>query len=213
MESENNDASNLLMGILRDSKQELRNLEESADSYARTRREAARKQADEILAQAKAAAAQARTFLLKKAESKAAVDARKVALQARDRILEAAVQRARRLCEERIACPDYASVLEGWIVEAAVGLDKDAATVNASERELPLVTDSLLRSAEGAVHRITGKTIRLRREEGKPLSSQGVVLTAEGGRVAYNNQVTTRSLRLQKDIQRLAYEALFDEGN
>lgn len=213
MESENNDASNLLMGILRDSKQELRNLEESADSYARARREAARKQADDILAQAKAAAERTRTFLLKKAESKAAVDARKVALRARDRILEAAVQRARRLCEERIASPDYASVLEGWIVEAAVGLDRDAATVNASERELPLITDSLLRSAEGAVRRITGKTIRLRREEGKPLSSQGVVLTAEGGRVAYNNQVTTRSLRLQKEIQRLAYEALFDEGN
>ena len=213
MESENNDASNLLMGILRDSKQELRDIEESADSYARSRREAAQKQAREIIAEAEKAADAARAFLLKKAESKAAVDSRKVILQSRDRVLATAVEKARTICEMRIGDPGYPSLLEDWIVEAALGLDKESAAVNASASEIPLITDSLLRSAEKRAQRITGKAIRLRREEGKPLSSQGVVLTAEDGRVAYNNQLTTRSLRLRKEIQRLAYEALFNEGN
>ena len=52
-------------------------------------------------------------------------------------------------------------------------------------------------------------TIQLNEEHA--LLSQGVVLTANNGRVAYNNQVKTRLLRRQQDIQRLIHDRLFAE--
>jgi vacuolar-type H+-ATPase subunit E/Vma4 len=98
-------------------------------------------------------------------------------------------------------------------VEAAVGLSVDRAVVNASKEELPLVTAELLREAADAVESITGKRMEMTVAENDPLPAQGVVLTAAGGRLAYNNQVPTRFLRSQTVIRKLIYSTLFDEND
>jgi len=41
------------------------------------------------------------------------------------------------------------------------------------------------------------------------LKAQGIVLTAANGHTAFNNQVKTRMLRKQREIQTLIYNTLF----
>jgi vacuolar-type H+-ATPase subunit E/Vma4 len=100
-------------------------------------------------------------------------------------------------------------VLLGWIVEAAIGLGLPEATVNASAPELPLLEEGLLAEAERRVRELTGREVRLGRAEGDPLAGQGVVLLGRGGRLAYNNQVSTRLLRRQSEIRKMIYDGLW----
>ena len=45
--------------------------------------------------------------------------------------------------------------------------------------------------------------------DANPLKRQGVVVTAADGRTAYNNQVTTRIQRKEREIRMLIYDKLF----
>jgi len=104
----------------------------------------------------------------------------------------------------------YRDTLRRWIVEAAIGLSSEAATVNASMLELPLIDEALLREAEAEVLATTGKATRLSRLDGDPLPGQGVYLVAEGGRLAYDNTIATRLERGRTEIRKRIYKALFD---
>ncbi len=212
MDPELESASSLLEGISRDVERQIREMEEEAESYARSRRESAEGQARDILRRAQEAADAQRQALVRNAQSKAAIERRKAELRINDRIIRETLDQARGAVAEALGKPGYAKVLRDWIVEAAVGLSVPEARVNASREELPLITDALLGEAEREVQALTGKSVRLSRVEGDPLPVQGVVLTAEEGRVAYNNQVPTRFLRSQTEIRKRIQAALFDEN-
>ncbi len=212
MEEELEEERNLLAGIAREADRKAAEIEEEAASYARTRAEAARTQAGEILRKAEETAAAQCESVRRNAESRAAVEARKTSLRIRDRLIQDTLDAARRVVAEAEERPGYAEVLRLWIVEAAVGLSAPEARVNASREELPRITDALLREAEREVQEFTGKPVRLSRVEGDPLPAQGVVLTAPDGRLAYNNQVPTRFLRAQSEIRKRMHAVLFGEG-
>jgi vacuolar-type H+-ATPase subunit E/Vma4 len=212
MEPAQSDAASLLNGIIQDVDRQIRELEEEAASYARTRKENAAKQVEEILRKARESADAQCSALIKNAESKVSIERRKMTLRVRDSIIQETLDAARVVCAESIEKPGYDKVLEGWIVEASAGLSAEAATINASREELPLITDALLRRAEKATAEFTGKSVKLRKIEGDPLPAQGVVLTTEGGKLAYNNQVPTRFLRAQTDIRKRIHSVLFNEG-
>jgi len=212
MDSEHDDASSLLQGISQDVERQIQDMEKETASYARSRKEAAETQAREIQRKAQEAADVQGAILTKNAESKAAIERRKMALRVRDRIIQETLDQARKAISERIGQPGYERVLKDWIVEAAVGLSVPIATVNASREELPLITEALLREAEKETKEITGKNVRLSKVDTDPLPAQGVVLTAEGGHLAYNNQVPTRFLRAQTEIRKRIHAVLFNEG-
>jgi vacuolar-type H+-ATPase subunit E/Vma4 len=108
---------------------------------------------------------------------------------------------------------NYQAVLLGWIVEAMIGLDVESAQVNASQAEMELIQRELLDQAETRVREIAGRTVRLQKSDKPPLLSQGVVLEAEGGRLVFNNQVSTRLLRYRSEILKLIASALPQEGS
>ncbi len=212
MEAERQEDRDLLSGIEREAAEKARELEQEAAAYARDRIEAARAQAREILRKAEETAeAQARA-ILRNAEARAAVEARKAFLRGRDGLIRETLEAARRLAADAAKAPGYEDVLFGWIVEAAVGLSEPEARVNASREDLAKISEDLLRRAERAVLEFTGKPVRLSKVEGDPLPAQGVVLTAEGGRLAYNNQVSVRFLRAQSEIRKHIHAVLFGEG-
>ena len=103
----------------------------------------------------------------------------------------------------------YKSVLVDWITEAAIGLDAESAQINASQKERELVDPELLAKVAKRISEHTGRQMALCLSDAEPLNAQGVVLTAADGRTAFNNQVATRMLRRQREIQTLIYNALF----
>ncbi|NLJ46268.1 MAG: hypothetical protein GX430_06880 [Treponema sp.] len=212
METERPEDRDLLSSIEREAAETARQIAQEAAVYARDRVETARAQARETIRKAEESAEiQART-VLRNAEVRAAVEARKAFLRGRDGLIRETLEEARRLVAEAADAPGYEDVLFGWIVEAAVGLSEPEARVNASREELPRITEDLLHRAEQAVLEFTGKPVGLSKVEGDPLPAQGVVLTAEGGRLAFNNQVSVRFLRAQSELRKHIYAVLFEEG-
>ena len=94
----------------------------------------------------------------------------------------------------------YRSVLIGWIAEAAIGLNSPEAQVACSFRETLDV--QMMREAEDVVRRATGKQVHLRVHD-EPLSAQGIEVSTPDGKIAYNNQVSTRLLRHERDLKEL----------
>jgi vacuolar-type H+-ATPase subunit E/Vma4 len=96
--------------------------------------------------------------------------------------------------------PSYGKVLVGWIAEATIGLDREEAVVSCSFKEH--VDEQMLREAEAVVLRAVGRKVRLQKDD-KPLIGQGIVVSTPDGKVAYNNQVSTRMLRHERDLKEL----------
>ncbi|MCK7483159.1 MAG: V-type proton ATPase subunit E [Candidatus Moduliflexus flocculans] len=107
MEEELEEERNLLAGIAREADRKAAEIEEEAASYARTRAEAARTQAREILRKAEETAAAQCESVRRNAESRAAVEARKTSLRIRDRLIQDTLDAARRVVAEAEDRPGY----------------------------------------------------------------------------------------------------------
>jgi len=199
----------LIEGIAQDAAAEGRRLEEEAEKAGAERRESSRRQAEGILEEARRKAAAQAEALRRLAASTAKMEVKRIGLRVREQAAREVLDQAREHLERLCGSPEYREVLLGWIVEAAVGLGLPEASVNASARELPLLDAGLLAEAQRRVRELAGRTVSLTRTEGVPLAGQGVVLTGRGGRLAYNNQVSTRLLRRQTEIRKMIYDGLW----
>jgi len=199
----------LIEGIAQDAAAEARRLVEEAEKAAAERREATARQAQAILEEARGKAAEQGQGVRRQAASAAKMETKRIALRVREQAARLVLEQARERLAQLVGSPEYREVLLGWIVEAAIGLGQAEAAVNASARELPLLDPGLLAEAEKRVQELGGRAVRLVKAEGEPLAGQGVVLVARGGRLAYNNQVSTRLLRRQTEIRKMIYDGLW----
>jgi vacuolar-type H+-ATPase subunit E/Vma4 len=198
----------LIEGIAQDVQAEARRLVQEAEKAVSERRQASARQAAEILEEARRKSAEQAAGLKRQAASTAKMEAKRITLRVREQAARQVLEEARARLEQMIGKPEYRQVLLSWIVEAAIGLGLPEAKVNASAPELPLLEEGLLEEAQRRVQELTGRTVRLARAEGEPLAGQGVVLVGRGGRLAYNNQVSTRLLRRQTEIRKMIYDGL-----
>ena len=199
----------LIEGIAQDAAAEARRLVEEAEKAAAERREATARQTQAILEEARSKAAEQGQGVRRQAASSAKMETKRIALRVREQAARLVLEQARERLARLVGSPEYREVLLGWIVEAAIGLGQAEAAVNASARELPLLDPGLLAEAEKRVQELGGRAVRLVKAEGEPLAGQGVVLVARGGRLAYNNQVSTRLLRRQTEIRKMIYDGLW----
>ena len=199
----------LIEGIAQDAAAEARRLVEEAEKAAAERREATARQTQAILEEARSKAAEQGQGVRRQAASSAKMETKRIALRVREQAARLVLEQARERLARLVGSPEYREVLLGWIVEAAIGLGQAEAAVNASARELPLLDPALLAEAEKRVQELGGRAVRLVKAEGEPLAGQGVVLVARGGRLAYNNQVSTRLLRRQTEIRKMIYDGLW----
>jgi vacuolar-type H+-ATPase subunit E/Vma4 len=199
----------LIEGIAQDAAAEARRLVEEAEKAAADRREATARQAGSILEEARRKAAEQAEGVRRQAASTAKMEAKRIALRVREQAARQVLEQAREHLAQLIGSPEYREILLGWIVEAAIGLGQGEATVNASALELPLLDAGLLAEAERRVQELAGRAVRLVRAEGESLAGQGVVLVARGGRLGYNNQVSTRLLRRQTEVRKMIYDGLW----
>jgi vacuolar-type H+-ATPase subunit E/Vma4 len=199
----------LIEGIAQDAEAESRRLVEEAEKTCAERRESAGRQVAEILEEARRKAAEQIESLRRQAAANVKMEIKRIALRVRAQAAREVLERARARLGELIQAPEYRAVLLDWVVEAAVGLGLPEASVNASARELPLLDERLFKEAERRVQELAGRKVSLSRAQGEPLAGQGVVLVGRGGRLAYNNQVSTRLLRRQTEIRKMIYDGIW----
>jgi len=202
----------LISGIEADARSEEERLVKDAETQAAEKIKYARKKADSLMDEARDKATAQGERIKQKAISEAEREIKRRALRMRDTLTQDIVTRTGEKLNAMIGDPDYRTILGNWITEAAIGLGADAAQVNASAPELPLIDESLLADVRERVNVQTGKPITLTISDAEPLEPQGVVLTTVDGRMAFNNQVETRIARKRREIQMLIYNAVFTGG-
>jgi vacuolar-type H+-ATPase subunit E/Vma4 len=199
----------LIAGIAQDAEAEAQRLLEEATKAARERREAAEKQASGILEEARRKSAEQAQSLSRQIAATAKMEVKRIGLRVREQAARLVIERVRSRLERMIGSPEYREVLIGWVVEAAIGLSLAEAAVNASSAELALIDEGLLSGAQARVQELTGRQVHLFKAETDPLVGQGLVLIGREGRLAFNNQISTRLLRRQTEIRKIIYETLW----
>ncbi len=125
---------------------------------------------------------------------------RKYRVSLSERLRQKVLAQTAQMMEGEIGKEHYRQVLIEWIGEAAIGLDRDEARVNCSFKEK--IDETMLREAEELVKKAIGKKVKLHLG-GAILTGQGIEVASLDGKVAYNNQVTTRLIRHDRDLKEL----------
>ena len=139
------------------------------------------------------------------------VEIKRKELRSRDKMLDEIQERVKKEISSLTGKEEYREVLLNWISEAAIGLGVDHALVSASVDEMSIIDRNLLAGAEKRIKASTGRSVSLELSGEPATGSQGVVLTAQDGRTAFNNQVSVRLLRKQTGIRKLIYKKLYGD--
>jgi len=201
----------LISGIEADAVVEEAKILKAAEAQAAEKKKYAEKKVEAMLKSAGAKAQEQAEIIKKKAVSAVELEIKRRSMRLQGTAVQEILDKAETRLKSMIGGKEYRSILIGWIVEAAIGLDAESAKVNASQAERELIDGELLKDACGRVRSKTGKEVSLTLSGDVPLRGQGVALTASDGRTAFNNQVKTRMLRRQREIRELIYSGLFDD--
>ncbi len=202
----------LISGIESNAFAEVEKIKKEAEIQSAERKKYLDKQVDSILRDAEKKARTESDVIKNKLLSGVDVEIKRKELRSRDKMLNEIQERIKKELSSLIGKEEYREVLLNWISEAAIGLGVDHALVSASVDEMGIIDRSLLTGAEKKVKAITGRSVSLKLSGGPATGSQGVILTAEDGRTAFNNQVSVRLLRKQREIRKLIYQKLYNDG-
>ncbi|MBN1696377.1 MAG: hypothetical protein JW881_02580 [Spirochaetales bacterium] len=201
----------LIQGIREDAIKEADKILSDARAYVKERLAAAEAKASQIMDEAQKKGDEQAALVKRNMEAAIAVEKRRIELRVREDIISRAIDEVKKALYAMIGGPGYRDVLIGWITEAAIGLNTSSARVNTSSREKETLDEKLLRDAEAEIKKITGRNVALSMSKEEPALAQGVVLVAEDGKTAFNNQVPTRLLRYGPEIRRKIHEAFSGE--
>ena len=211
MESSENDGKGLISGIEKSAKIEAEQALKEAEKQAKERLKYADKKVESILKEAeensRVQCEAARRHILAGVE----IELKRADMQIREKILGETLLRVKEELRRMLNDSRYRTVLLNWIVEAMIGLGVEKAEVNASKKERDMIDKDLLKRSEKKVEALTGVSVSLVLSEKPVLGSQGVMLTSEDGRTAFNNQVEVRLLRKQGMIRDIIYERLLNK--
>jgi vacuolar-type H+-ATPase subunit E/Vma4 len=199
----------LIDGIAQDAGAEAEKIITEAEKAVKERIRAAEEQARAVVQQAESKAEEQAERIRSQSASSLRMESRRTHLKLQEQAVQEVLSRVRQQFAGMIGTPVYREVLLAWIVEGAIGLDVEQATVNASAAERKQIDKRLLQEAQGKVAELTGRKVSLALADGGPLIPQGVVLKAVDGRVEFNNQVATRLLRRQSEIRKMIQDILW----
>ena len=211
METSENGKKALITGIEEDARREAEELISDAKKKAGELERYTEKQVQSILADAQEKARSQSESIRRKVLSEVDVEVRRKSLQLKERLFGEVLALIKEELKRMIQTVQYRELLLDWIVEAAIGLGAEEAVVSTSKNEEPLVDSEMLKQAEKQVKKLTGNTVKLEKSSQSEGERQGVVLTALDGKSAFNNLVATRFLRKQRDVRALIYRELFGE--
>jgi vacuolar-type H+-ATPase subunit E/Vma4 len=203
--------NSLILEMERDAKEESETIISEAKKEADRRLQYAESQAQSIIHDAEEKAKMQSEAIKARLSSGNSIEAKRRAIQIRESILGEVWQKAGGLLHTMVNKQGYRRVLLNLLTEAAVGLGVEKAMVNASQPERKIIDERLLREVEMKVQSILGNRVKLTLSKEAALLGQGVVLTSEDNRTAFNNQIETRFKRKSADIRNLIYVKLFGD--
>ena len=205
------DGAAIISGIEADALTEGQQIVREAENQAAEKRSYTEKKIESLLGDAQKEATQQAEKVKKKMLSGVELELKRRSMNVRSTVMRDIIGKVENKFDSMIGDGNYRTSLVSWIIEAAIGLDAQSAHINASEKELGFIDDGLISEVTEKVRDKTGKQISLQLSKSPPLKNQGVVLTADDGRTAYNNQVKTRMLRKEREIRMAIYDALFTD--
>lgn len=201
----------IISGIETDALSEERQIVEEAQKQADEKVKYNAKKVESIIKDAEKSAIEQAEQVKKKVMSSLRLELQRSSLNIRNEVMKNIQKKVESKFNSMIGNDNYKTILKNWIIEAAIGLDVPSAIINASEKELPLISEQIIAEVSQIVNQKTGKQVSLKLSNEHPLSFQGIVLTSENGHMAYNNQVKTRILRKEREIRMAIYNALFTD--
>jgi vacuolar-type H+-ATPase subunit E/Vma4 len=208
MESAEKDKAELISGIESDARIEEQEIIKEAEKQADEKRQYTEKKIEALFNDARSEAQKQADAVMSKMLSSVELELKRHSMSVRSDLIQDIMNRIEKKLNSIIDDENYRSILINWIAEAFVGLGVEAAEINATQKERALIDDRLLSEVKEKIRMQTNKQAQLKLSDAEPLKSQGVVLTAADGRTAFNNQVRTRLMRNQREIQTLIYNAV-----
>jgi vacuolar-type H+-ATPase subunit E/Vma4 len=212
MEPAEKGKAELISGIESDARIEEKEIIKEAEKRAAEKRKYSEKKIVALLNDARSEAQRQAQAVKNKMLSGVKLELKRHSMSVRSALVHDVMSRVEDKLASMAGDENYRSVLINWIAQAFAGLDTEAAQINASQKERALIDDQLLSEVKEKINMQTNKQAQLKLSDAEPLKSQGVVLTAADGRTAFNNQVKTRMLRKQREIQMLIYNAVFTDN-
>ncbi len=205
------DGAAIISGIETDALSEEQQIVEEAQKQTDEKIKYNAKKVESIIKEAETSAFEQAEQVKKKVMSSLRLELQRLSLNIRNEVMKNIQKKVESKFSSMIGNDNYKTILKNWIIEAAIGLDVPAAVINASEKELPLISESMIAEVVQTVNQKTGKQVSLKLSKESPMNFQGVVLTSENGNMAFNNQIKTRMLRKEREIRMAIYNALFTD--
>ena len=210
METKNSDKLNLISNIESDAEHEAEDILAQAEKQAKERKKYADTQVQSILKDAEERAQKQSQSVERTTMSSVNVEVKRKILQVRVKAVDIVLERVRAELSAMKQKSAYGDVLQAWIIEGILGLESESVLVNASAAERILITDQMLADVKQKIKKVSGRSVKVKLSPEPALKNQGILITAEDGRTAYNNQVEARIARYGQRIQNVIYDSLFD---
>ncbi|MHC4626385.1 MAG: V-type ATP synthase subunit E [Planctomycetota bacterium] len=209
MDSVEREKAALIAGIEKDARAEQEKIIDEARVQAAEKKKYSERKIESLLAETQTKAQEQAEAAKKKIVSAAEREVKRRSMGIRDIVMQEIMDRVEKKLGSITGDENYRHALIVWLTEAQIGLDAKSARVNASAQERRIIDERMLSEVSRRVRKQTARQVELVLSDAEPLKSQGVVLTADDGRTAFNNQVRTRMLRKKREIQMLIYDTLF----
>lgn len=211
MEEKENGRESLIASIEKDAQAEADAILADARKLTDEQKEYGEKQAKMILKKAQEQAAEQSEAVRKKILAGLDIEVKRRVMRAQDSLLNTVLDRVEEELHALVSDRRYRDILLNWVVEAAAGLNTDAAVISTTGDELAFMDKAFLAEAEKKVKSYAGRRVVLSLSTTSQNRLQGIILTAKDGRTAFNNQVRTRIARRQREIRKRIYDMLFGE--
>ncbi len=207
----NENSEKLLQGLERDTEEKVKGILESAEKKASDKRADADRRYNQIIEKSKNKAELLSRDISNKAESNLRIEIKRKRLRFRDTLLKHVIS----MVEDRFLNTDPKKMYEillNWTVEAGSALGSREASLSVYNRHRELIDSNFLSKAEKGLRASSELSVSLTLSN-ETLSEPGIILTSSDRRTAFNNTLSTRIKRMDKDIRNTVYTNLIDNDD
>ncbi len=185
----------------------LRKTEEKTSSRLNEAREAASRAAGEILQGAERDAGRD----MKRAVSKAQLEARKIELLGREALITEVVKQVSARISKLRNTPEYADILKRLAIDGATHLGEQEVELMVAEEDRGILTPAFMRQISDELVRkgITGASLTLSKDT---IRETGVVVKSRTGKVEIRNTLEGRINRMSRELRLLISKEIFGDG-
>ena len=201
----------IVKGIIEDAKAESEKVVKDAKKQAEEKVMFAKNQAESIITEAKKKAEEQISALQKRYTSFIELETKKRKMKLRENVYNMVIESVKRRLKNMINDAVYISILKRLIYEAAVGLFEKEAVIRTSSEEVNIIDKSMIHDVEKKLKDSLKLDVKLILDKEEKIRGQGVIIYSTDGKRAFNNEISTRILRKQREIQEIIYDALLDK--